>query len=97
MKAVFAFLLLGAALASSKSSDGVLNFVIMGDWGGTDGWPYTTLAEVEIATQMGKKAAEIGSQFTIALGDNFYTFGVKNVDDPRFKETFEVRIQAPSL
>ena len=39
---------------------------------------------------MGKKAAEIGSQFTVALGDNFYRFGVQNVDDPRFKETYEV-------
>ena len=39
---------------------------------------------------MGKKAAEIGSQFTVALGDNFYSFGVQNVDDPRFKETYEV-------
>ena len=92
MKAVFAFLLLGAALASSTSSDGVLNFVIMGDWGGTDGWPYTTGTELEVATQMGKKAAEIGSQFTVALGDNFYGYGVKNVDDTRFQATFEVEL-----
>ena len=39
---------------------------------------------------MGKKAAEIGSQFTVALGDNFYHQGVKSVDDSRFKETYEV-------
>ena len=41
---------------------------------------------------MGKVAEELRSQFTVALGDNFYGFGVKSVDDPRFQETYEVRI-----
>lgn len=63
----------------------------MGDWGGQDTPPYYTEAEMEIAEQMGKRAAKIGSHFTVALGDNFYGLGVKNVDDPRFQETFEVR------
>lgn len=45
---------------------------------------------MQVAYQMGKKAAEIGSQFTVSLGDNFYGDGVKNVDDPRFQETYEV-------
>lgn len=40
---------------------------------------------------MGELAEKLGSQFTISVGDNFYGTGVKNVDDPRFKETFEVR------
>ncbi len=39
---------------------------------------------------MGAVAAELDSQFTVALGDNFYGFGVTNVSDPRFQETFEV-------
>lgn len=46
---------------------------------------------------MGKKASEIGSQFTVALGDNFYLMGVSDVDDPRFKETFEVGLLGPIL
>ena len=39
---------------------------------------------------MGKTAADIDANFTIALGDNFYDDGVEDVDDKRFKDTFEV-------
>ena len=74
-------------------AENVLDFVMIGDWGGKPDAPYYTIAEADIATQMGKKASEVGAQFTIALGDNFYDMGVKNVDDPRFKETFEVGLK----
>lgn len=47
---------------------------------------------MELAGVMGKKAAEINSQFTLALGDNFYDVGVRDVNDKRFKETFEVSL-----
>lgn len=67
-----------------------LNFMILGDWGGQPVAPYTTDAEREVAEQLGKTAASVGSQFTLALGDNFYDTGVKDVHDPRFQETFEV-------
>ena len=67
-----------------------LNFTVMGDWGGQETSPYYTQAEKNIAEQMGKRASAIGSQFTVALGDNFYSHGVTDVDDARFKETFEV-------
>ena len=75
---------------SCAKAENVLDFVMIGDWGGKPDAPYYTRAEADIATQMGKKATEVGAKFTIALGDNFYDMGVKNVDDPRFKETFEV-------
>lgn len=42
---------------------------------------------------MGEKAAEIDAQFTLSMGDNFYLLGVKNVEDERFKQTFEVSLQ----
>ena len=71
-------------------AENVIDFVMIGDWGGKPDAPYYTRAEADIAAQMGKKASEVGAKFTIALGDNFYDMGVKNVDDPRFKETFEV-------
>ena len=68
----------------------VLSFLVLGDWGGQPDSPYTTPAELQLAKIMGQEATAIGSQFTLALGDNFYDTGVKSVDDPRFKETFEV-------
>ena len=86
-------LILGVATALGNGSN--LNFIIMGDWGGKEIWPYYTEGEKHVAEQMGKKASEIGSQFTVALGDNFYFLGVTDVDDPRFKETYEVG-HAPS-
>ena len=49
-----AVFLLGMALTSSVSGGyedaGVLNFVIMGDWGGTDLPPFTTTAEKEVSS-----------------------------------------------
>ena len=79
------------ALACAKpSATGSLSFLALGDWGGQPTSPYYTTAEKDIAAAMGKTAQNVGSQFTIALGDNFYDVGVKDVTDPRFKETFEV-------
>jgi len=80
----------GAASALYGHASGALNFIVLGDWGGQDDSPYTTVGEENVAEQMGKTAAEVGSQFTLSLGDNFYENGVTDVDDPRFKETFEV-------
>ena len=71
---------------------GELNFLVVGDWGGQDDKPYYTDGEARVADSMGDIGEQVGSQFTISLGDNFYDDGVKNVNDPRFKETFEVRI-----
>lgn len=70
--------------------DSVLNFLVLGDWGGKPEYPYTTEAETRIASVMGKVASDMNSQFTLALGDNFYDTGVKDVYDHRFKYTFEV-------
>lgn len=83
-------LLAASLLCLAKAKDGELNFVVLGDWGGQPEAPYTTDAEREVAEQMGITAATVGSQFTLALGDNFYDVGVKDVHDPRFQETFEV-------
>lgn len=61
-----------------------LHFIAMGDWGrnGAD-------HQREVATQMGITANEIGSQFTIATGDNFYPSGVISEWDPLWKYSFE--------
>ena len=69
---------------------GELTFLVVGDWGGQDDDPYYTDGEARVADSMGEIGKLLGSQFTISLGDNFYDSGVKSVNDPRFKETFEV-------
>jgi len=76
---------------------GVLRFGTVGDWGGQPDKPFTTKVEVQVAKQLGITSAEIETNFTIAVGDNFYNLGVKDEYDPRFKETFEVVYTAKSL
>lgn len=71
-------------------ADESLNFLVVGDWGGKPDEPYYTEAEAKVADSMGELGESVNSQFTISVGDNFYHYGVKDVDDPRFKETFEV-------
>ena len=74
------------------NTENVLKFLVIGDWGGRSKPPYYTPVQLNVAEQMGVKAEEIGANFTVAVGDNFYSSGVKNVDDPRFQDTFEVSI-----
>ena len=81
---------LAACCSAAQGENGVLKFMMVGDWGGQSKKPYYTESEGRIADQMGKTAADIDANFTIALGDNFYDDGVEDVDDKRFKETFEV-------
>ena len=65
--------------------------MVVGDWGGQDDPPYYTDPEQDVAKQMGVIAASMGAQFPFSMRDSFYNGGVTNVDDPRFKETFEVK------
>jgi tartrate-resistant acid phosphatase type 5 len=70
--------------AKLVKKDKALHFIAMGDWGrnGAD-------HQRQVATQMGITANEIGSQFTIATGDNFYPSGVISEWDPLWKYSFE--------
>jgi len=83
--------LLCTSICCIEAEDGTLRFLVLGDWGGKSDKPYYTKAEKDIAEQMGEVASDINANFTIVVGDNFYEDGVKDVDDSRFKETFEVR------
>ena len=68
-----------------------LNFMVVGDWGGQSDPPYCTNPEQDVAKQIGDIAVSMRAQFTLSMGDNFYDInGVADVDDPRFKDTFEV-------
>lgn len=59
-------------------------FISFGCWGG-----HNRRTQAEVAAAMGSAAELCNASFILAAGDNFYLRGVKSVDDPRFKETFE--------
>jgi hypothetical protein len=69
-----------------------LNFLVLGDWGrvGED-------HQKPVAEQMGKVAKQIGSEFIISTGDNFYPRGVASEFDPLWKYSFEDIYTAFSL
>ena len=62
-----------------------MKYIVMGDWGGLPVFPYRTAIEEAVAREMGKIADKLDARFVLALGDNFYFDGVKDVDDPRFQ------------
>lgn len=85
LRALFAIL---AVINGCHAVDS-LRFLAMGDWGGIPIYPYDTPWEVAVARQMASVTERFKSSFNLALGDNFYENGVTDVDDQRFKYTFE--------
>ncbi|XP_013393429.1 uncharacterized protein LOC106161105 isoform X2 [Lingula anatina] len=59
-----------------------LSYVALGDWGKPGS------SQEFVAATLGKWAQDHSSQFTLALGDNFYEIGVSGVDDPQFENTW---------
>jgi len=92
-----AFVCVLNAEKASKFGDDSLNFIVMGDWGGLPDFPFRTPIEKAVAAEMGKIADKIDSKFTLALGDNFYFSGVKDISDKRFQTTFEQVFTAESM
>lgn len=74
-----------------------LRFVALGDWGGVPIPPYYTFHEKDVAAEMDRLAQTVGVDFVLSLGDHFYFNGVRTVDDPRFKHTYEKVFSQPSL
>lgn len=62
-----------------------IKFLAIGDWGGIPYPPYITAVQKATAQEMSKVAEQMGADFILALGDNFYYVGVDSVDSPRFK------------
>ncbi|CAH1782025.1 unnamed protein product [Owenia fusiformis] len=84
-------------VSKSPQGDNVLSFLVLGDWGGVPYSPFYSSYQKAVASAMGVTASMIEAEFVLSLGDNFYEDGVKSVDDPRFKDTFEDVYTAPSL
>jgi tartrate-resistant acid phosphatase type 5 len=69
-----------------------LDFVVIGDWGRDGRWH-----QREVAREMGRSAAAVGSRFVISVGDNFYEDGVTDVADSQWKSSFEQIYTDPAL
>ncbi|UZR98400.1 purple acid phosphatase family protein [Chondrinema litorale] len=67
-----------------RKLENAVNFIVMGDWG-RNGEDHQQL----VADQMGITAAEIGADFIISTGDNFYPSGVISEFDPLWRTSFE--------
>lgn len=79
-------LLSTTCLATPNNGD---TFLAFGDWGGQSNAPFTTPAQVSVASAMNTVAQREQAQFVLALGDNFYNDGVPDVRSQRFRVTFE--------
>jgi hypothetical protein len=61
-----------------------IRFVVLGDGGeGND-------AQYQVGHTMAEVCGQLGCDFALYLGDNFYSTGVSSVDDPQFDTKFEM-------
>lgn len=59
-------------------------FYVIGDWGRKG-----KFFQKDVAAAMNKCAGLVKPRFIASTGDNFYTFGVKNIHDKLWKKSFE--------
>ncbi len=78
------------AAARTRQATGC-TFAVLGDWG------RDTPEQHHVAAAMGRAAAEVRSDFVLAIGDNFYSDGVTSVDDPLWQSVFEGVYTHPAL
>ena len=71
---VYAFIISAPKLLEARhhghslNKDNELNFLVLGDWGGSPSPPYRTPIEVNVADMMAEVSSERNSQFVVALG-----------------------------
>lgn len=61
-----------------------LHFFVIGDWGRNGEY-----GQKDIASVMADAAKQVEPEFIISTGDNFYPSGVRSVNDPHWKASFE--------
>ncbi|KAI3463559.1 hypothetical protein Pfo_020222 [Paulownia fortunei] len=72
--------------------DGTLSFLVVGDWGRKG-----EFNQSEVAFQMGRIGEELGIDFVVSTGDNFYDNGLEGETDPAFVDSFTNIYTAKSL
>lgn len=82
----------GGSIEGLKKPAKALNFIVMGDWG-RNGENY----QKEVAAEMGKAAHDLDASFVVAVGDNFYPYGVASVQDYQWISSYESIYTAQSL
>ena len=76
--------------ATQRTQASSIRVLGIGDWGGTDVVPFYTPSQVAGAAGMNAVARNISSQFVVALGDNFYHYGINTTcESPRFSQSWD--------
>lgn len=74
----------GDTIKGLKTLKKSINFCVIGDWGRNGHYH-----QKEVANMLGAAMTGIAGDFVISTGDNFYPKGIKSVNDPLFKSSFE--------
>lgn len=82
----------GGKIAALEVPDDALSFLAIGDWGRNG-----EFRQKDVADRMGEAAGQLGAEFVMSLGDNFYPNGVASVHDYQFIRSFEQVYGAHSL
>ncbi|KAL8153543.1 hypothetical protein V2J09_011303 [Rumex salicifolius] len=69
-----------------------MSFLVIGDWGRRGGFNQS-----QVASQMGRIGEELGIEFVVSTGDNFYENGLTGEQDAAFHHSFTDVYTAPSL
>ena len=67
-----------------EQTDNALHFLVLGDFGRHGQYHQKAVAE-----QMGAAAITLDIDFILSVGDNFYPNGIRSVQDPQLKNSFE--------
>ncbi len=68
------------------------SLLVVGDWG-RDGAHH----QRDVALQMERAAEDFACAGVVSVGDNFYEDGVRSVDDPKWRTSFEAVYDGPHL
>lgn len=66
-----------------------ISFTVLGDWGGFPYFPFTTPIQYSAGRLLSLVSEKNRVDFNLAIGDNFYYYGVESVNDKRWWYTYE--------